>query len=71
MLFLRLYVLYNKGRRPSLRMLSAGALDRGEAKNAVIEVNETKGQSVKTEYINIPLQFSGSLFNTLRYLFIK
>ena len=40
-------------------MLSAGALDRGEPKNAVIDVNETKGQSVK---IGIPLQFSVSLF---------
>ena len=56
---LHISVLCNKGRRPSLRMLSAGALDRGEPKNAVIDVNETKGQSVKND---IPLQFSVSLF---------
>ena len=62
-------VLYNKGRRPSLRMLSAGALDRGETKNAVIDVNETKGQSVNNEYATS--SFAGSLLNALSYFFIK
>lgn len=50
-------------------MLSAGALDRGEAKNAVIDVNETKGQSVNNEYTTS--SFAGSLLNVLIYFFIK